>query len=170
MQTPSDAGAYSIDGKLYAQLASAAVEAASLPEGEQRIWTLRGLASLLVGSPETFRAALFKQFPELAAAEPLPDSYLVAEELDTESRITPADFEALDSALIGGALTSWRTVSRVIGDAMVTLEGQLLPLPIGVYVRRVELLVKDGKLEARGDIHFMRVGEVRLPGVPSSAA
>ena len=170
MQTPSDANAYSIDEKLYAQLASAALEAASLPEGEQKVWTLRGLASLLVGSPKTFRAALFKQFPELAAAEPIPDTYLVAEEQDTESRITSTDFEALDRALIAGALTSWRTVSRVIGDAIVALEGQLQPLPIGVYVRRVERLVKDGKLEAKGDIQFMRVGEVRLPGVPSSAA
>jgi len=170
MQTPSDASAYSIDGKLYAQLASAALEAASLPEGEQKAWTLRGLASLLVGTPETFRAALLKQFPELAAAKPIPDTYLVAEEQDTESRMTQADIEALDSALIGGAHTSWRTVSRVIGDAMVTLEDQLQPLPIGVFVRRVELLVKDGKLEARGDIQFMRVGELRLPGVPSSAA
>jgi hypothetical protein len=169
MQTPGDASAYSIDGKLYAQLASAAAEAASLPEGEQRTWALRGVASFLVGSPETFRAALFKQFPELAAAEPIPDSYLVAREQEAESCITPADFEALDSALIGGALTSWRKVSRVIADAMVTLEGQLQPLPIGVYVRRVELLAKAGKLEARGDVQFMRSGEVRLPENPPSA-
>ena len=170
MQTPSDAGAFSTEGKLCAQLTSAVAEAASMPEGEQRTWALRGLASLLVGSPETFRGALFEQFPELAAAEPIPDTYLVAEEQHAESRITPADFQALDSALIGGALTSWRKVARVIGDAMATLEGQLQPLPIGVYVRRVELLAKAGKLEAKRDIQFMRVGEVRLPGSASSAA
>jgi hypothetical protein len=170
MQNPSEDSTYSIDGRLYAQLASAAAEAASLPEGAQRALALRGLASLLIGSPETFRVSLFKQVPALATAEPIPDTYLVAEEQETESRITSAEFKALDDALIGGALTSWRKVSRAIGDAMVTLEGRLQPLPIGVYARRIELLAKSGELEAKGDIRFIRVGEVRLPGIASSAA
>jgi hypothetical protein len=50
------------------------------------------------------------------------------------------------------------------------MQGQLQPLPLGVYVRRIEALAKGGELEARGNIQFMRVGEVRLPGNGSSAA
>ena len=170
MQNPTDAGAFSTDGQLYAQLEAAVSEVTAMPPGEQRTWALRGLASLLLGTPESFKAAVFENCPELASAEPIPDTYLSVEEQEAESRLTTAEIRALDSALIGGALASWRKVARVVGDAMVTLEGQFPPVPLGVYVRRIEALAKCGELEARGNIQFMRVGEVRLPVSGSSAA
>ena len=170
MQNPNDAATFSTDGKLYAQLVAAVSEVTALPPGGQRTWALRGLASLLMGTPESFKASVIEQCPELASAEPIPDTYLSVEEQEAESRLTPTEIRALDSALIGGALTSWRKVARVVGDALVTMQGQLQPLPLGVYVRRIEALAKGGELEARGNIQFMRVGEVRLPGNGSSAA
>jgi hypothetical protein len=113
---------------------------------------------------------VLEKCPELASAEPIPDTYLSVEQQEAECRLTQAEIQALDSALIAGALTSWRKVARVVGDAMVTLQGQFQPVPLGVYVRRIEVLVKSGELEARGNIQFMRVGEVRLPVSGSSAA
>lgn len=163
MNSP-DSDAFSGNGTLHAALEAAVAEVASLPPGEQRSWALRGLASLLLDTPEAFKAKVFKECPELASAEPIPDTYLSVGEQEVESRLTEAEIRELDRALIGGALTSWRKVARVVGDAMVTLQGQQQPLPLGVYVRRVEALSQSGRLEARGRIQFMRVGEVRLPG------
>jgi hypothetical protein len=170
MQRPIEADAFSNNGKLHATLMAAVADVASLPPGETRTWAVRGLASLLLGQPEAFTAAAFEQVPELASAEPIPDTYLTAEEQEAEACLTPTESLALDSALVGGAVASWRKVSRVVGDAMVTLQGRQRPLPLGVYVRRVEALAKRGDLEARGHIQFMRLGEVRLPGSGASAA
>jgi hypothetical protein len=170
MQNRTDAGAFSLDEQLYAQLEAAVSEITALPPGEQRTWAFRGLASLLLGTPDHFQAAVFEKFPELCTAEPIPDTHLSVEEEESESRLTTAEIQALDSALIGGALTSWRQVARVVGDAMVTLQRQLPPVPLGVYVRRIEALAKCGQLEARGNIQFMRMGAVRLPTGGSNAA
>jgi hypothetical protein len=170
MQSPNDAETFATDGQLYAQLVAAISEVTALPSGEQRTWALRGLASLLLGTPESFKATVLEQCPELASAAPIPDTYLSVEQQEAECRLTQAEIQALDSALIAGALTSWRKVARVVGDAMVTLQGQFQPVPLGVYVRRIEVLAKSGELEARGNIQFIRVGEVRLPVSRSSAA
>jgi hypothetical protein len=92
-----------------------------------------------LGTPESFKAAVFEKCPELASAKPIPDTYVSVEEQEAESRLTTAEIQALDSALIGGALASWRQVARVVGDALVTLQGQFPPVPLGVYVRRIEV-------------------------------
>lgn len=156
-------GAFAVDGQLHAVLKVAIAEIASMPQGEKRTWALRGVASLLLGEHQlALKAAAVEQCPELASIEPIPDTYLGAEEQDIASRLTLADMQALDSALIAGAVTSWRSVARVVGDALVTLQGQKPPFPLGVLVCRVGNLVRNGTFEAQGDTHFMRLGEVRL--------
>jgi Protein of unknown function len=170
MEYPNDADAYQVGGHLHTALTLAIADIASMPEGEQRTWALRGVASLLMGIPETLKATAVEQCPELASAVPIPDTHLSVEEEEIASRLTTANVQALDCALIAGAVTSWRKVARVVGDAMVTLQGQGSDLPLGVYMRRVQALVQDARLEAQGSTQFMRFSEVRLPTKGTSAA
>lgn len=170
MERPSAADVFSTDSAVHRTLMVAVDDLVSMPQSEQRAWALRGLASLLMGSPEALRAAAFERCPELASAEPIPDTVLSVEEAETASRLTPQALQALDSALIDGSLSTWRSAARVIGDAMVSMQHEAPTPPIGVYMRRLQALVQDGRLEARGNTQFMRLSEVRLPTGAAPAA
>ncbi len=150
---------------------SAAIgEMSSLPIGAERSQHLRGIATLLVGQPEEFRATAVSQCPELQAAEPFPDTLLDTEEQKLVSHLTQSDLKVIDTALLNNSVSSWRKAPRVIGSAMVALEGQFQRLPLGLYVRRICALVEGGKLLARGNVEFMRMTEVRLPGIKEGVA
>ena len=137
----------------------------SMPNGAERSRHLRGLATLLVGQPEESRKNAFLQCPELEKAEPFPDSLLDTDEQELVSHLTPSDLKTIDGALLDNSASAWRKAPRVIGSAMVTLEGQFPRLPLGLYVQRIGALVEGGELLARGNIAFMRLSEVRLPTV-----
>ena len=170
MKSQTEAGAYAVGGQLHTALSAAVADLASMPPGDRRTWALRGVATLLMDKPESFKAAAVQQCPELAVAEPIPDTHLSAGEQEIASSLAPADVQALDDALIAGAVVSWRNVSRIVGNAMVTLQGQVPALPLGICMLRFEALVQAGRLEARGNTRFMRLSEARLPTSGTSAA
>jgi hypothetical protein len=141
---------------------AAAATVAAMPEVEERAEGWRQLATLLVGMPDEFRATAYRSHPELENARPYPDTDLSAAEQDLVSLVDQSDLEAIDQALVDNSEASWRTVARVIGGAMVTLEARLPSVPLGLYVHRIAVLVERRALLARGDIDFMRLSEVRL--------
>jgi hypothetical protein len=141
---------------------AAAAAVAAIPDVEERAQGWRELATLLVGMPEQFRATAYRSHPELENALPFPDMRLSAAEQELVSRLDQSDLEVIDRALVENSVTSWRTVARVIGEAMVTLKAQFPSLPLGLYVRRIAVLVEGGALLTRGNADFMRLSEVRL--------
>lgn len=151
-------------------LSAATAEIATMPEGEERSRNLRALATLLVGASEEVRASAVRQCPDLEGVKPVPDTLLDSSEQEFVTRLTQCDLIAIDNALIENTATSWRKVVRVIGAAMVTLDGQFSGIPLGLYVQRVGELVQSGELLAQGDIQFIRLGEVRLPAPGESTA
>ena len=163
MNTQDPASAYSIGGPVHQALKAALNDVESMPLSEKRTWALSGLASMLLDKPEALRLAAIEQCPELASATPIPDTHLTAEEVEIASRLTPSQLNAIDQALVAGSISTWRTIARVVGDALVTLEAESLAPPLGVLIQRVGLLVQEGQLQARGNTEFMRLGEVRLP-------
>lgn len=171
MNTQKDAAsAYLLGGPVHQALKAALDDVASMPLGESRTWALRGLASMLLDKPEALRLAAIEQCPELASATPIPDTYLSAEEVEIASRLTPNQLTAVDRALVAGSISTWRTIAWVVGDALVTLDAESLAPPLGVVIQRVQLLVQEGQLQARGNTDFMRLGEVRLPPGCTGAA
>jgi hypothetical protein len=142
---------------------AAAATVAAMPEVEERAEGWRQLSTLLVGMPDEFRATAYRSHPELQNARPYPDTDLSAAEQNLVSLLERSDLEAIDQALVANSVATWRTVARVIGGAMVTLEARLPSVPLGLYVGRIAVLVERGALLARGDIDFMRLSEVRLP-------
>ena len=155
--------------QLGAAISAAIAEANSLPVGTERTRHLRGLATLLVGQPEELRTTVFSQCPELEAVEPSPDTLLGPEEHELVSRLTRSDLEAIDQALLASSDSSWRGVHRVIGAAMVALDGRLPGISVGLYVQRIVALVGSGRLLAEGNVHFMRLSKVMLPSVDRNA-
>ncbi len=150
------------DSGAWKSFVSAAAAVAAMPNVEERAEGWRELATLLVGMPGQFRAMAYGSHPELQNAQPYPDTRLSSAEQEFISRLDQSDIEAIDQAIVGSAVTSWRKVSRVIGGAMVTLKAQLPSVPPGLYVRRIAVLVESGALLAQGNVDFMRLSEVRL--------
>lgn len=149
--------------QLSAAFSAALAEMDAIPIGAERSRHLRGLATLLVGQPEEFRANAVSQCPELQMAEPFPDTLLGPGEHELVAQLTLADLDVMDEALLHSSGSSWRKLPRVIGGAMVTLEGRYPGLGLGLYVQRVVALVEGGSLLAKGTPEFMRLCEVRVP-------
>ena len=149
---------------------AALAEMNSMPVGVERSRHLRGLATFLVGQPEEFRATAISQCPDLELAEPYPDTLLNPEEDKLVSKLTHSDFEVIDEALLGNLGAFWCKVPRVIGSAIVALDGRFTGLPSGLYVQRIGAMVKSGRLLAKGNIEFIRLSEVRLPAVGERVA
>lgn len=150
-------------------VSAAATNIASMPEGAERSRHLRALATMLVGSPEEFRVQAIRQCPDLESAVPTPNTQLDAAELEIVSRLAEADLAFIDKTLLASATSSWQKVARLIGTALVTLNSRLPGIPLGFYAQRVAALAQAGMLLARGDLGFIRLGEVRVPAVDNSS-
>jgi hypothetical protein len=74
----------------------------------------------------------------------------------------------LDRALMANCSRSWRKVARVVGTTMMVPPFKSSPLPDVCYATRVVELVRQGKLEADGNLNYMRYSEVRLAQEPSA--
>ena len=89
-----------------------------------------------------------------------PDGMPSGEGMKAIGSLTAADFEKIDDALLAESSAVWRKSARVVGFAMsrVRFNG----IPDVFYAQRLKGLVERGKLEAVGDLNFMRYSEVRL--------
>ena len=92
-----------------------------------------------------------------------PDPPLSPTEQEAVARLTPDQLNAIDEALIANACDRWRKVARVVGTAMSAIPGRVPGIPDLFYAQRVRALVAAGRLEAQGNLAFMRYSEVRVP-------
>jgi hypothetical protein len=148
----------------HAALTAAVANIASMPEGQERARQARTIATLLVGSPEALRVQAILQCPDIESAEPIPDTQLNTEELAMVSHLTLSDLALIDRTLLSNARPSWQMVSRVVGYTLVDLKHALPGIPLGLYALRAASLVRSGTLLGRGNLGFIRLSEVCLPG------
>ena len=94
------------------------------------------------------------------APEPLPP--LTDEQLDLVRRLSNEQVRKIDDALVSNASHQWRKVARIVMSTMMELNDSL-GLPDIYYAQRVLSLVDAGRLEAQGDLKYLRFSEVRLP-------
>jgi len=92
-----------------------------------------------------------------------PDPPLTAEQRAAVERLSPAQVQAIDAALLSVASPRWRKVAFMVGSVMCDENAHLSDIPDVYYAQRVRDLVQKGLLEAQGHIDCMRYGEVRLP-------
>jgi hypothetical protein len=107
-----------------------------------------------------------------------PESYdphadnppLTVEQQEAVSRLTEADLQTIDAAIIANIVDNWRKVARVVGTTMNEFADQSLYPGLGdvFYAQRIRLMVEKGLVEAVGDLKRMGYSEVRLPQSTSS--
>jgi len=93
-----------------------------------------------------------------------PDGELTSNQMEMVERLTDAEIQAIDNALLATACDKWRKVARVVSTTMMKLPNRIEGIPDVYYSQRVQKLVKEGLLESQGDLFYMRYSEVRRPG------
>lgn len=143
-------------------LSAAAADIASMPEGKERSSQLRALATILVGGHEEFMVHAIRLCPDLERTAPIPDAQLHESELEACSRFKDYDIEVIDRTLVASSTSAWQQATRVIGNSLVTLNKEFPGVPLGFYAQRIAALVQSGRLQARGNIDFMRLCDLKL--------
>lgn len=117
----------------------------------ERYWD--GAAPLNPAARERYRAIWTKLRSENAPLRVFGDRGLVS---------APLSF--FDEFLISCVVEDWRKVTRVLGEAISrTDDDQFIQTGELMLYARVIALAEAGRLESRGDLSQMRLGEVRLP-------
>ena len=93
--------------------------------------------------------------------EPKDDPPLNPEHQAQVNTLSDAELTEIDEAILRNTDTNWRKVARVVGSAMISLEGKHKGLPDVFYAQRVKSFVEDGLLESQGNLNRMRYSEVK---------
>ncbi len=163
---PSEAKAlYAACDRAIEALTAVEHAARDLPQGDERTRIVGALADVISRVYGSIRAPVVRQYPDLVPAEPLgePDTELDDDELLVVKRLTPAEVQDIDLALLADCASSWRKVARVVGTAMRQLRTRFPEIPDRYYAQRVVALVEAGQLESEGNLNYMRFSEIRLP-------
>lgn len=91
-----------------------------------------------------------------------PDNPLTPEQEAKARLLTAADLQRIDACLLSHTSSQWQKVARVIGQTMLTLDGEFPHMPDKLYTRRIKHLAESGLIEAAGNLNRMRYSEIRL--------
>lgn len=79
------------------------------------------------------------------------------------SKLTDADLQIIDSAIMTNSSNRWQKVAWVVWQTEKALSGGYPGLSYIFYALRLIQLVDEGHLESQGDLEYMRFSEVRIP-------
>ncbi|MEJ2393364.1 MAG: DUF3658 domain-containing protein [Candidatus Thiodiazotropha sp.] len=85
-----------------------------------------------------------------------PDCEFSLEQGQLVSKLTVEEVHAIDLALIPNTNEKWRKVAMVIAKVMLDMHCRIEGMPDIYYSHRIKWLVGENKLEARGDLPYMR--------------
>ena len=122
-------------------------------ETEQR--QVRGVLGQLMASVTVeLQLPILREFPELDPNDEKPawEPSLTAEQQQRVDRLSQAEVNAIDEALLDDASDRWRKVARIVGTAVGNLRDRIPEVPDLFYAERVRHLVAVGRLESQGNL------------------
>ncbi len=78
-------------------------------------------------------------------------------------RAKPISAHGIDVFLLSFASGRWQKVAKIIENTLWTCDNQRLRVSAKAIDMRMAVLVRNGRLEAKGNIKHWRYSEVRLP-------
>lgn len=94
---------------------------------------------------------------------PIATPPLSSEEASAFAQLSPGEVAEIDEAILLCVHSRWQKLAMVVGLALEKLRGQYPQFSEVFYSERVSALAKQGRLESRGNLCYMRFSEVRLP-------
>ena len=95
--------------------------------------------------------------------KPIPNDQLTDQQTARIAQLAESDLRAIDEALLANAKRRWQKAAMVIATTMFDYGKSIPDIPDTFYNIRLRKLVDEGRLEAQGNLDFMRFSEVRLP-------
>jgi hypothetical protein len=95
---------------------------------------------------------------------PTANPPLSAEEQTAVAKLTDADLQAINAAILANCKREWLKVARVVTDTEKALATHFPELSHIFYTVRLAELVKEKHLESQGNLAHIRFSEVRLAG------
>jgi hypothetical protein len=90
-----------------------------------------------------------------------PDGELSPDQEKLVGQLSESEMHEIDMALLSNTNEKWRKVAMVVATTMLELPSRIEGIPDVYYSHRVKKLVSEKKLEARGNLSYMRYSEVR---------
>jgi hypothetical protein len=81
--------------------------------------------------------------------------------------VKPSDAK-LDQTILSVSLPQWRKVALILAKSHRQLEDEGTRTSLEDLAARIEFLVREGRLEAQGDLLEWRYSEVRMPSATST--
>ena len=94
---------------------------------------------------------------------PQPNPALTAKEQSAVAKLTAADLQVIDAAILANSSNRWLKVARVVTSAEDALSNSYPDLSYVFCAQRLIRLAEEGRLESQGNLEHMRFSEVRLP-------
>jgi Protein of unknown function len=97
---------------------------------------------------------------------PVPNPPLSPRELALLAQLSAQDVEAIDEVVLSCTRDHWRKVAMIVSLTMERLGDQYPGFSDVFYAERVRALADSGRLEAQGNLSYMRFSEVRRISEP----
>jgi hypothetical protein len=85
------------------------------------------------------------------------------EEKSLVAKLTDADLQVIDAAILANSSDRWLKVARVVMWTEKALKERFPGLSYIFYAQRLIQLAEQGHLDSRGNLEHMRFSEVRTP-------
>jgi hypothetical protein len=94
---------------------------------------------------------------------PMANPPLSNEEQSVVAKLTDADFQVINAAILTNSSKRWLKVARVVRDTEKELSDRYPGLSYVFYAQCLIRLSEEGSLESQGNLEYMRFSEVRIP-------
>ena|SRR5438105_853273 len=84
------------------------------------------------------------------------------------AKLTDADLQIIDAAILASSSERWQKVAKVVALTLNDLRNRYPELSYVFYAHCLCRLVDEGRLESQGNVSYTRFSEVRLPTRASS--
>jgi hypothetical protein len=88
---------------------------------------------------------------------------ITADEKAAVRRLTDEELELIDTTILNSVRHDWQKLAMVCFRVHEKLCARFPVFSYSLYAQRIAFLADQGRLEAQGDLDYMRFSEVKLP-------
>ena len=87
------------------------------------------------------------------------------EALDAIARLGEHDLLRIDQMILSSLSRDWKKAGFITAGVMIAAPDEYEDLPEMFYASRIRMLAEASRIETKGDVHVLKIFEIRLPPV-----